>query len=283
MRDSWELIKSTVRREEVSQIKHRFFIPPEYKVIIPRPQDRMHKPPPNCFTFHLASLEVGLRFPLSPTIEDILVRLGVCLAQFAPNAVRHIIGFIVLAKHFKVEPSVAHFWALYSITTLAKTNDRGMVVRSSQVAKVIRERKERLIVATQSYGLNIPPSPSVHSSGPSVAAPEATQTAQVERSEPPTEGQPLARPGEITIAGPPPFLAIEAGALSDPKDTGAPSDPKDKGKSKHKKSKSRSRSGSKSKNKGSGGSKQKKKKARVEKEQPTEEEISLALSQIADR
>ncbi|KAK6117151.1 hypothetical protein DH2020_049110 [Rehmannia glutinosa] len=125
LQDSWELIKSRVCPGEASQISHRYFIPPEYKVVIPERDDRMHSPPPNCLSLHLATLDAGLRFPLNKDLEDIFIRLGLCLTQFAPSAIRQILGFIVLMKHFKVAPSAAHFWSLFSITTSTRTNDRG--------------------------------------------------------------------------------------------------------------------------------------------------------------
>ncbi|KAK6119084.1 hypothetical protein DH2020_047170 [Rehmannia glutinosa] len=130
--DSWELIKSKVRPGEDSQISHRYFIPSEYRIIIPGRDDRMHRPPENCFALHLATLDAGLRFPLHEDLEGILVRLGLCLTQFAPNAIRQILGFIVLMKHFKVAPSAAHFWSLFSITTSTRTNDRGFFYLTSR-------------------------------------------------------------------------------------------------------------------------------------------------------
>ncbi|KAK6162705.1 hypothetical protein DH2020_002546 [Rehmannia glutinosa] len=65
-----------VRRGEDSHISQRYFIPPKYKVIIPERDDRMHRPPRNCFSFHLSTLDAGLRFPLHQDIEDILIHLG---------------------------------------------------------------------------------------------------------------------------------------------------------------------------------------------------------------
>ncbi|KAK6121198.1 hypothetical protein DH2020_045060 [Rehmannia glutinosa] len=251
MQDSREVIRSSVRRDDASHIRHRYFIPPEYKIIIPGRDDRMHDPPPICFTFHLASLDAGLRFPLHSTIEEILIRLNVLTKE----------EILSLAG---LSPAV-----------VPRTQTLGMAVRSSAIAKVIKERKERLITAARSSGLNIPPSPSVHSSDPGSDALLAIPLGGAHGQALSHEVQSHARdPDPLPIDNPPPMLTIEAGAASDPKD---------KGKGKSKKHKSRSRSGSKSKSKSSRGSKQKKKKARVEKEQPSEEEISAALHEIALR
>ncbi|KAK6156715.1 hypothetical protein DH2020_010963 [Rehmannia glutinosa] len=185
--DSWELIKCTVRHSKVSHITHRYFIPPEYKMIIPGHNDRMHKPPRNCFSFHLSTLDAGLHFPLHSDIEDVLIHLSLCLTQFAPNVVRQILWFIVLMRHFKVEPSATHFWALFSITTSTKTNDRWFFYLTSRpfcfaCCWVIREQNEKLIVVAKSSGLVLPPSPSVHSSEPTLGAPSLIPSGKVKSS-----------------------------------------------------------------------------------------------------
>ncbi|KAL3652431.1 hypothetical protein CASFOL_002112 [Castilleja foliolosa] len=108
---------------DVSSIRQKLFIPDEYKIIVPGPNDKIDDPPERCLAFHVASLEAGLRFPLSRHVEDILSGFNVCPSQLMPNSYRHILSFVVLARHFQVDPSFVHLCNLMRIVT--KIGDEG--------------------------------------------------------------------------------------------------------------------------------------------------------------
>ncbi|KAL3652430.1 hypothetical protein CASFOL_002111 [Castilleja foliolosa] len=121
----WSLIRSKISNSDVSLIRKKFFIPDEYQIIVPGPNDKIDEPPERCLAFHVASLEAGLRFPLSRHVEDIISGLNVCPAQLMPNSYRHILSFIILARHFEVDPSFFNFRNLISIVSSSKTGEIG--------------------------------------------------------------------------------------------------------------------------------------------------------------
>ncbi|GFP93654.1 hypothetical protein PHJA_001509800 [Phtheirospermum japonicum] len=121
----WSLIRSRISNSDVPSLRQKFFIPDEYIIIAPGPKDRIDKPPDRCLAFHVASLEAGLRFPLCRHVENILSGLNVCPGQLMPNSYRQILGFIILMRHFQVDPSFVHFRNLISIVSASKTGENG--------------------------------------------------------------------------------------------------------------------------------------------------------------
>ncbi|GFZ13028.1 hypothetical protein Acr_23g0014130 [Actinidia rufa] len=68
--------------------------------------------------FYEAAFLAGLRFPIHPTIRDILIHYQICPAQLSPNAWRSVICSLVIWQIFKRHLSCGEFRCLYSLSPL---------------------------------------------------------------------------------------------------------------------------------------------------------------------
>ncbi|GFY96575.1 hypothetical protein Acr_11g0008810 [Actinidia rufa] len=68
--------------------------------------------------FYEAAFLAGLRFPIHPTIREILVHYKICPAQLSPNAWRSVICSLVIWRHFKRHMTCDEFRCLYSLSPL---------------------------------------------------------------------------------------------------------------------------------------------------------------------
>ncbi|GFZ14709.1 hypothetical protein Acr_24g0008990 [Actinidia rufa] len=68
--------------------------------------------------FYEAAFLAGLRFPIHPTIRDILIHYQICPAQLSPNAWRSVICSLVIWRIFKRHLSCGEFRCLYSLSPL---------------------------------------------------------------------------------------------------------------------------------------------------------------------
>ena len=60
------LTSSTVRREDLVQLRHTFGIPPDFQLEVPLETDRVCNPPPGRVSMYLPFFVAGLRLPLFP-------------------------------------------------------------------------------------------------------------------------------------------------------------------------------------------------------------------------
>ncbi|GFZ10876.1 hypothetical protein Acr_22g0002740 [Actinidia rufa] len=68
--------------------------------------------------FYEAAFLAGLRFPIHPTIREILIHYKICPAQLSPNAWRSVICSLVIWRIFKRHLSFGEFRCLYSLSPL---------------------------------------------------------------------------------------------------------------------------------------------------------------------
>ncbi|GFY97360.1 hypothetical protein Acr_11g0016660 [Actinidia rufa] len=68
--------------------------------------------------FYEAAFLAGLRFPIHPTIREILIHYKICPAQLSPNAWRSVICSLVIWRIFKRHLSYGEFRCLYSLSPL---------------------------------------------------------------------------------------------------------------------------------------------------------------------
>ncbi|GFY86077.1 hypothetical protein Acr_04g0008150 [Actinidia rufa] len=68
--------------------------------------------------FYEAAFLAGLRFPIHPTIREILIHYQICPAQLSPNAWRSVICSLVIWRIFKHHLSCGEFRCLYSLSSL---------------------------------------------------------------------------------------------------------------------------------------------------------------------
>ncbi|KAL2224704.1 UNVERIFIED_CONTAM: hypothetical protein Sindi_2969700 [Sesamum indicum] len=130
-RNPWEPVVSSVRTPFL-KIREKYYIPPEYDIVIPATFDRMHRPPEGFSAFSIKHLNAGLRFPLVPPVALILNKLGLCPMQLSPNSISHIVLFVVIMQYLGIEPSFDNFWSLYSFTTSKRSGDRGFFYLSAK-------------------------------------------------------------------------------------------------------------------------------------------------------
>ncbi|KAL2228582.1 UNVERIFIED_CONTAM: hypothetical protein Sindi_1837900 [Sesamum indicum] len=88
-RNPWEGVVSSVRTP-IEKIRAKYFIPPQYEIIIPRAFDRMHRPPFGFCAFSIKHFDYRLRFSLAPPLARILNKLELCPMQLSPNSISHI-------------------------------------------------------------------------------------------------------------------------------------------------------------------------------------------------
>ncbi|KAL2238325.1 UNVERIFIED_CONTAM: hypothetical protein Sindi_1024200 [Sesamum indicum] len=130
-KNPWEALVSKVTAS-VLRIREKYYIPPDYDIIVPATFDRMHRPPEGFSAFSLKHLDAGLRFPLAPPVASILNKLGLCPMQLSPNSITHIILFVVIMQFLGLEPSFDNFWSLYSFTTSKRSGSRGFFYLSAK-------------------------------------------------------------------------------------------------------------------------------------------------------
>ncbi|CAI9108318.1 OLC1v1007888C1 [Oldenlandia corymbosa var. corymbosa] len=85
-------IASELTADDVKSIRKKYGLK-GLKAAAPDQGDRAHLPPPGKMTVYLKFLELGLKFP-PPFVEALMQAYGMPLAQWAPNAIPFILGFL---------------------------------------------------------------------------------------------------------------------------------------------------------------------------------------------
>jgi len=96
-----------------------------YQVLVPSPTDTVDTPPPGCVAVYLEASELGLRFPLSKIVVDILCTYDVAIAQLVPNAWPSILSFAATCKLKRLECSALAFTCTHIIQRNSKTCGEG--------------------------------------------------------------------------------------------------------------------------------------------------------------
>lgn len=94
--DGPEVYRSLVDQEDLILVRTRFCVPKDYEIELPEPDARIDDPPPGRLGVYEDSFEVELRFPLHPSVLELLRAFGIPLSVLIPNSIRHIIGFLGL-------------------------------------------------------------------------------------------------------------------------------------------------------------------------------------------
>lgn len=66
-----------------------------FQVIISRPTNWLHRPPPGCVTFYHGQLTNSLRFPI-PSFQEVVAYFHISLGQLAPNSFRLLCGITII-------------------------------------------------------------------------------------------------------------------------------------------------------------------------------------------
>ncbi|KAH0467734.1 hypothetical protein IEQ34_002767 [Dendrobium chrysotoxum] len=89
---------STITEDSFISFRKKFHFPNNLVMNVPARTDRACFPPPRFVTVYEFSLRVGLRFPPSSELIDILTIYGVCLSQFFYRAMSIMMGLILLFR-----------------------------------------------------------------------------------------------------------------------------------------------------------------------------------------
>ncbi|GFZ21686.1 hypothetical protein Acr_29g0008480 [Actinidia rufa] len=95
-----------------------YSFPPGVRLRIPGDGETILSARQGEVAFYEAAFLAGLRFPIHPTIRDILIHYQICPAQLSPNAWRSVICSLVIWRVFKRHLSCGEFRCLYSLGPL---------------------------------------------------------------------------------------------------------------------------------------------------------------------
>ncbi|KAG8365885.1 hypothetical protein BUALT_Bualt17G0018500 [Buddleja alternifolia] len=92
----WVSMRSTINVGQIAELRASCFIPDDYIIRVPGPDDRLYSPPKHYRCFYIAHLMAGLRFPLHDIHLEIINRLNLSPTQLLPNSYKLINCFVVL-------------------------------------------------------------------------------------------------------------------------------------------------------------------------------------------
>ncbi|KAG8382157.1 hypothetical protein BUALT_Bualt05G0047400 [Buddleja alternifolia] len=107
--------QSQITSNHVKQLRKFAGIPPEYKIVIPSPEDRPNNPPPGFLCFLTHQLNGGLRFPIAPLFSDIACLFKISLSQLTPNSFRLMTGFAMAVRYLGEEPTASLFQSYFHL------------------------------------------------------------------------------------------------------------------------------------------------------------------------
>ncbi|CAH9112991.1 unnamed protein product [Cuscuta epithymum] len=93
----------------------QFLVGPLAQVVEPGPNDLLSSPPEGCFSVHILSVDLGLRFPLHPFLLEYLRFLGLAPCQLTPNSHSYISGSLSLCRSWEVEPTLDQFFLSFNL------------------------------------------------------------------------------------------------------------------------------------------------------------------------
>ncbi|GFP89550.1 hypothetical protein PHJA_001098600 [Phtheirospermum japonicum] len=103
-----EDVVSTLTYQDVERFKSLSYFPTHWECYVPGPEDGgLSMAPHFSLCLYEDMFRAGVRFPLHPSICEILNFYNVCPAQLAPNAWKVIIGFVTLASSMSLPMSAA--------------------------------------------------------------------------------------------------------------------------------------------------------------------------------
>ncbi|RRT32034.1 hypothetical protein B296_00054265 [Ensete ventricosum] len=108
-------LDTTVTEASLAAIRERYSIPVEYGLHVPQPGQRPYSLDAPGMCISVDALEVGLRFPLHPLIEECLRWWRVSPSQVAPNSWRYLIVFLGECRGAGIIPTRDLFMACFHL------------------------------------------------------------------------------------------------------------------------------------------------------------------------
>lgn len=108
--------RTSVTLDVLGSIKKEFNIRDEFELLLPSPNQGVSEVPQGYVAASIHQLRAGLRFPLHPLYRDILRFWQIQLGQLHPNAIRTIVGFILICKSCAVPVNLELFRYFFLIS-----------------------------------------------------------------------------------------------------------------------------------------------------------------------
>ncbi|RWW36727.1 hypothetical protein BHE74_00058231, partial [Ensete ventricosum] len=108
-------LDTTVTEGSLAVIRGRYSIPTEYGVYVPRPGQRPYSSDAPDMCISVDALEVDLRFPLHPLIEECLRWWRISPNQVAPNSWRYLVVFLGECRGAGIIPTRDLFMACFHL------------------------------------------------------------------------------------------------------------------------------------------------------------------------
>ncbi|GFZ03787.1 hypothetical protein Acr_16g0004110 [Actinidia rufa] len=109
---------NVMSQAELDKLRSTYSFPSGIRLRIPGDGETILSARQGEVAFYEAAFLAGLRFPVHPTIREILVHYKICPAQLSPNAWRSVICSLVIWRYFKRHMTCDEFRCLYSLSPL---------------------------------------------------------------------------------------------------------------------------------------------------------------------
>ncbi|KNA25321.1 hypothetical protein SOVF_007610 [Spinacia oleracea] len=110
----------------LSGLATKYGIKPPYMLVKPGAEATVTTPAPGCTAVYVASLEMGLRFPLHPFILELLNCYGLAICNVSPNSWDSVLCFLTIRDMMEVSPTLRLWRNLFRLGPVAaKPNGYG--------------------------------------------------------------------------------------------------------------------------------------------------------------
>ena len=96
----------------------RFQIRDPYMLVRPEAFHTVLTPPPGCTTVYYKSMEMGLRFPLTPFVKDLLNTYNLIISQISPNSWGGINAVQVICAMLSVRPTITLWRHMFKLVEM---------------------------------------------------------------------------------------------------------------------------------------------------------------------
>ncbi|PRQ38946.1 hypothetical protein RchiOBHm_Chr4g0419581 [Rosa chinensis] len=118
----------SMMEEQIAKLRATWAIPESVLLRLLREGEVFSHPPLGCASFYEYQLRCGLTFPLPEELQYLLSCLNIAVGQLSPNALRQIMGVLLLWKLSKLLcPSIGEFNSLFKLSDSTKRGDSGCV------------------------------------------------------------------------------------------------------------------------------------------------------------
>ena len=95
--------ESILSQEDLNNIGSKYGFPPNVEVRLPRPEEKVASSDENWTCFYIVLFHLGLRFPISGFLKDILIHYNLAPTQYMPNTRRILMTLIILIENTSVK------------------------------------------------------------------------------------------------------------------------------------------------------------------------------------